>query len=246
MRRRKKVPQSSGNEWLLTYSDLVTLLLVFFVMLYAFSRVDIVKFQGFVASFQGVGILNDGPGVMDQTAPAGEQGVSPTQSIVEQNAAKGEAEKMFNNVRDYLQDEGLSGKVDVSIQKAGIALEIKEKILFDSGQAVLKPEARKLLDQLSGLFEKLPNQVSVEGHTDDRNINTVQYPTNWELSVDRSVKVIRYLTEDCGLDPRKFVAVGYGEFSPLAPNNAPKNRAENRRVVIIIKNNEVSSEVSGN
>lgn len=246
MRRRKKFEQARGDEWLLTYCDLATLLLTFFVLMYAFSKVDIRKFEGFVASFQGVGLMDDGSGVLDQSAPEGTEGVSGIESLIEQNGSKGETQEMYNKVQQYLEGEGLSGKVDANIQPASVEMVINEKILFDSGEAVLKPEARELLDQLSGLFEQLPNQIAVEGHTDNRTINTAQYPTNWELSADRAAKVVRYLTEECSLDPQKFVAVGYGEFSPIAPNDSPENQALNRRVVMTIKTKEVPSEVSGN
>ena len=243
MRRHKKIESVKGNEWLLTYCDLATLLLTFFVLMYAFSKVDVRKFEGFVASFQGAGIFDGGSGVMQQIAPGGEKarGIQPA---AEGNASKGEALKMYEKIRGYLQEEGLSEKIDTSIQETSIEMVINERILFDSGNAVLKPEARRLLDSLSGLFAELPNQIVVEGHTDNRIINTVQYPTNWELSVDRAAKVVRYLSEECGLDPRKFIAVGYGEFSPVVPNDSPENQAMNRRVVMVIKTNEVSREVS--
>lgn len=159
-----------------------------------------------VASFQGAGIFDGGSGVMEQIAPGGEEarGIQPA---AEGNASKGEALEMYEKIRGYLQEEGLSEKIDTSIQETSIEMVINERILFDSGNAVLKPEARRLLDSLSGLFAELPNQIVVEGHTDNRIINTVQYPTNWELSVDRAAKVVRYLSEECGLDPRKFIAV---------------------------------------
>lgn len=240
MRRRKKLAHLKGDEWLVTYSDLVTLLLVFFVLLYSFSKVDIVKFQRFIASFQGVGILNDGPAVMEQMAPEGTEGVSPAEALTEQNATKGKTQEMYEMVSQYLEEQGLSGKIDISVEEDGIALDIKEKILFDSGKAVLKPEARELLDQLTGLFKRMNNQVSVEGHTDNRSINTVQYPTNWELSVDRAAKVVRYLTEQGGLNPKQFIAVGYGEYSPVVPNDSPENQAMNRRVIMRIKTKEMS------
>lgn len=245
MRRHKKRPPLRENEWLFTYSDLVTLLLVFFVLLYAFSKVDIEKFQGFVASFQSQGILINGSGVLDdQSLPEGDEG--QVEDISEGSGESSPAEQMFEMTVQFLQEEGLQDLVEVSYQEAGIALEIREAILFDSGNAILKPGARELLHRLSGLFSELPNEIAVEGHTDNRRISTLRYPSNWELSVDRAAKVVRYLTEEEGLDARNFFAAGYGEHRPVVPNSSPENQARNRRVVMVINTNEVPSEVSGN
>jgi len=170
---------------------------------------------------------------------------STSSEAFEDEAALGEGaqsnlKEIYNMTVSYLREHGLSDQVEVGYRQRGIALEIKERILFDSGKAVLKPEARQLLDRLSGLFKKLPNQISVEGHTDNRPIQTAQYPTNWELSVDRAAKVVRYLTEERGLDPRKFVAVGFGEYQPVLPNTSPENQAQNRRVVLVITTQNIN------
>jgi chemotaxis protein MotB len=245
MRRRNKQPVKA-DEWLLTYSDLVTLLLVFFVFMYAFSRVDVEKFEGFVSSFQAQGILMDGTGVLDQSAPEREENLTQQQSMVEGIGQSSASQQLYEMAVQHLEGEGLLDLVEVSYEEGGIALDIKEAILFDSGNAVLKPGARELLNRLAGFFSELPNQIVVEGHTDNRRINTLRYPSNWELSVDRAAKVVRYLTEEEGLNPRKFTAVGYGEYRPVVPNTSPENQAMNRRVMIVIKTNEVPSEVSGN
>ncbi|MGI6555666.1 MAG: flagellar motor protein MotB [Bacillota bacterium] len=236
----KKKPAAGGNEWLITYSDLVTLLLVFFVLLYAFSKVDLEKFQGFVESFQGQGVLMEGSGVLEESLVGGQEDKAPMEAF-----SQGNVEGMYQVTIQFLRKEGLLDLVEVSYQEVGVALNIKEAILFDSGNAVLKPGARELLNRLAGFLDEIPNEIVVEGHTDNRPISTLRYPSNWELSVDRAVKVVRYLTEEEGLEPGKFVALGYGEHRPEVPNTTAENRAKNRRVMIIIKANEVPSEVSG-
>jgi len=240
MRRCRIKKDIPTGEWLLTYSDLVTLVLVFFVLLYSFSQIDVSKFRQFILSFQGSGILDGGRAPLEQVMPE-----STSSEAFEDEAALGEGaqsnlKEIYNMTVSYLREHGLSDQVEVGYRQRGIALEIKERILFDSGKAVLKPEARQLLDRLSGLFKKLPNQISVEGHTDNRPIQTAQYPTNWELSVDRAAKVVRYLTEERGLDPRKFVAVGFGEYQPVLPNTSPENQAQNRRVVLVITTQNIN------
>lgn len=228
MSRPKKKAAARGNEWLVTYSNLVTLLLVFFVLLHAFSKVDPGKFQGFVSSFQGQGVFMSGSGGLDQT---------PVDT--------GNVEGMYQETVEFLSKEGLQDLVEVGYEEAGIVLSIKESFIFNSNNAVLKPEGRELLDRLAGFFAEIPNEIVVEGHTDNRPISTLRYPSNWELSADRAVKVVRYLTEEQGLNPMKFVAVGYGEHRPEVPNTTPENQAKNGRVVLIIKANEVPREVSG-
>ncbi|HHT01263.1 MAG TPA: OmpA family protein [Firmicutes bacterium] len=232
MRRRRR---EESPVWLITYSDLMTLLLVFFVFLLSFSTVNEDKFRQFIASYQGLGIL---PGGM---APITSQDPAPLDSAsgdtAAQQAALEHARQLmaaYQRVQDFLVDNELSSLVQVRYQEAGIALDIKERILFDSGQADLKAEARGLLQTLSGLLRDIPNEVRVEGHTDNRPIHTVRFPTNWELSTARAARVVRYFTEELGLPPERFVAIGYGEHRPLFPNDTPAHMAANRRVVLLI------------
>lgn len=248
MRRPKKIQSVKTDGWLLTYADLVTLVLVFFVMMYAFSRVDIRKFESFVSSFQSQGILMDGSsGVLEHgSSPEEQRYRTPQSSLSQGEGQSGAAQDMYDMTVRYLEKEGLLELAEVTYEEGGIALDIKETILFDSGNAVLKPGARELLNRLAGFFAELPNEIVVEGHTDNRQINTVQYPSNWELSVDRAAKVVRYLIEEEGLDPRRFTAVGYGEYYPVVPNTSSENQAANRRVMMVIKTTEVSREVLEN
>ncbi|MGB9885492.1 MAG: flagellar motor protein MotB [Moorellales bacterium] len=239
-RRRRQEEENAGpGEWILTYSDFITLVLTFFILLYSFSNLDVQKFRVFIASFQGVGIMNQGPQPLENQRIQIEQEqipmFQPNPSILE--AAQREQQKVqeiFAQVKAYLEQNGLEDKVELRYTDRGVALDVKERILFDTGKADLKPEARTVLDRLAGLFGRLPYQIQVEGHTDIRPIHTVEFPTNWELSTARSARVVRYFTEVHGLDPRKFAAVGYGEFRPLVPNDSEENMALNRRVVMVI------------
>ncbi|MBC7347738.1 MAG: OmpA family protein, partial [Clostridia bacterium] len=176
-----------SNEWLLTYSDFITLVLTFFVLLYSFSNLDVQKFRVFLASFQGVGILNQGPAPLEPEEAQQETQqlplYQPNPSLLEAARQWQQAvEQIYKTVQAYLEEYGLEDKVDLRYTDRGVALDIKERILFDTGKADLKPEARALLDRLAQLFAKLPYQIAVEGHTDSRPIHTVEFPTNWELS----------------------------------------------------------------
>ncbi|MEW6661731.1 MAG: OmpA family protein [Bacillota bacterium] len=243
MRKRRRSGKEMGVlDWMTTYSDMVTLLLTFFILLYSFSVLDVVKFKAFVTSFQGSGVLNWSTSPLEETDPRDSQqpnevSATPSQqdslSLDHVNEINPLLEAYFT-VQAFLQESGLENLVEVRYEDRGIALDIKERVLFDSGKADLRPEAKRLLDTLSVLLAKLPYQISVEGHTDNRRINTQEFPSNWELSVGRAVKVVRYLVEQQGLDPRKFAAVGYGEYQPVVPNTSLDNMALNRRVVIMI------------
>ena len=113
-------------------------------------------------------------------------------------------------------------------------MELPDYIFFERSSADLKPQAREILGKLAEFFEEIDNLVIIEGHTCNLPINTSQFPSNWELSVTRSVRVTRYLVEILGLPPGRFIATGYGEYQPLDTNDTPEGRSRNRRVTVVI------------
>ncbi|APC07902.1 OmpA family protein [Neomoorella thermoacetica] len=236
VKKWQKKPEEGAPTWMITYSDLMTQLVVFFVLLFSFSVINQQKFQQFIASYQGMGILDGGVSPIVETEPAPSNYPENLQTP-EAAAALARAQEMmqtYQTVKNFLTENGLESEVEVRYEDRGIALDIKERILFDSGRADLKPEARQLLDKLSGLLSRLPNEVKVEGYTDNRPIHTVQFPTNWELSTARAARVVRYFIEEHHLQPDRFMAIGYGEYHPLYPNDSPEHMAENRRVVLLL------------
>jgi len=116
-----------------------------------------------------------------------------------------------------------------------LVISLKEKILFETGKADLPPEAKAVLDKLHPVFLQIPNQIIVEGHTDNVPIKTMQFPSNWELSTARSTQVIRYLIEEKNFPKERISATGYGEYHPVVSNDTPEGRAENRRVDFVIR-----------
>lgn len=250
---RRKKAQSDTTSWLMTYGDMVTLLLTFFILLYTFSTIDIQRFQEVMAaiqhSFMGrTGILRD------STDPVAAEG---QEHLVEQPEADevtiavqlgdqemellqllAELEKVYEQARDFLRAAGLADEIQLRMEKRGIVIVLPEHITFDTGRAELKEEVLPVLDIIAGFVAKIPNQIIVEGHTDSVPINTFLFPSNWELSVTRAVSVARYLAEERGLEPRRFVATGYGEYHPIADNDTAEGRARNRRVNIVISINK--------
>lgn len=211
-----------------TYGDMVTLLLCFFILLYSYSVIDIQKFQQIISSIQ-VTFLGES-GILDTSMDpsSGEQIEMSVDHKFEDVLIT------YTALKEYLQDEGLQETITIRIEDRGVVLEIQDRVLFDSARADLKSEAEQLLVKVGNILAKVPNQVIVEGHTDNVPINTPLYPSNWELSVARAVRVVRYLSERLQLQPERFLATGYGEHQPLAPNTSAAGRMQNRRVNIVV------------
>lgn len=241
----KKDEAGGAPSWLTTYSDLMSLLLTFFILLYSMSNIDAQKFKNIAYSLQaalsGVGneyIFDEG-GSNDTQIPPITDDNEEGEDIIDDESMLNEPISpnivaMFNKVSEYLVKNDLEADVTVKMQSEGVFVEIKDAILFEPGSAELKDSGIELLDKLEGLLNDFDNKIVVEGHTDNVPSNTYLYPTNWELSTARAVSVLRYLTEEKGIDPKRLSARGYGEYSPIAPNDTPENRAKNRRVNLLI------------
>ena len=238
-RRAKKPKKELGSPlWMTTYSDMVTLLLTFFILLFTMSVIDIERFQTVIisirTSFMGyTGIMEQTPDPFESPddSRSFEDGFFSEAAMLERAR---EAEAIMAMVEAFLAEIGLEGQVEVRLDERGVVMELPDYIFFERARADLRPEAREVLDKFSELFINLGRGIIVEGHTCNLPINVPEFPSNWELSVIRAVRVTRYLVEENGLDPHLFTATGYGEFQPLEPNLSPESRARNRRVTIVI------------
>ncbi|MCL6450691.1 MAG: OmpA family protein [Acetobacteraceae bacterium] len=231
-RREGYGPRGSSPPWMLTYGDMVTLLLTLFVMLYAFSQVDLQKFEMVLVSLQGAfGVLRGGGGGVELgpvTEPEEVPGEQPFQVDWQQLRAASES------LAEAVARAGLSGQVQLQMEERGLVVRFADAVLFDLGRAELKPAARAILDEVARVVRPLPNPIRVEGHTDDLPISTVRFPSNWELSTARATTVVRYFIEHHGFPPGRLSAAGYGEHKPVAPNTSDENRRKNRRVDVVI------------
>ncbi|AYF55001.1 chemotaxis protein MotB [Clostridium botulinum] len=238
MSRRKKAQQSEGGgeEWLQTYADTITLLLTFFVLLYASSSLDTVKFNKISSSLQSVLSGSNSNSILDFN-PNGEVPiVGPPQEMGPKSGGGNEA--MYSKVKEFMDKNKLNNTVQVKRDAKGIIIELKDNILFDSAQAEIKTPSKEILDKISNLLESVPNGIIIEGHTDNVPIHNAKYASNWELSTQRAVNVLKYFVENKGLAPDKFQAAGYGEFHPIEKNDNYANKAKNRRVNILITSGE--------
>ncbi len=213
---------------MVTYSDMITLVLAFFILLFSFSVIDNVKFQEILTSIRTTltgaqGILTGSPH-SPPLAEGGEFSDEPIDTTI----------LTFETIQSYIQAAGLENTMSIYLEERGIILQISDALLFDPAKADLKPGALDMLTYIADVLEKTDNPVIIEGHTDNVPINTFLFPSNWELSVARAVVVLRYLVETKGLAPERFIASGYGEFHPVASNLTAEGRAKNRRVNIVI------------
>lgn len=222
-RKKSKAPEApTAPGWMTTYGDLMSLLLVFFILLVSFSTMEIVKFRAAMGSLRG------GTGILDPS--------SGNSVVEEQESPEGQAfEKALNELVETLEQLDLTEEVRVYWDKTGVRFVLQDEVLFPPGRAEIQPRYREVLDLIVGVIRTLPvEELQVEGHTDDTPIHTERYPTNWELSTARAVTVLRAFQADNFLPPRKLAAHGYGEYRPYVPNDSPANRAKNRRVEIYV------------
>lgn len=254
MLRRNKTSGKEGGmvgmeRWLLSYADFITLLMIFFVMLYALSKVDIEKYNAIAESLSVVLTGNSldtvevkgpplEPGMAGQQLGKNLEVASQLEGVKEQieafiknnnvdndNAAAGNKGPNIKMLDDY---------IGVISQERGLVVSIKDTLLFPSGSDELDPQARIIISQLGGVLLKMPNNLRIEGHTDDLPIHTAKFPSNWELSVMRATVVLHVLQGEAGIPAERLSATGYGETKPLVDNVDDKSRAVNRRVDIVI------------
>ncbi|GLO66889.1 MULTISPECIES: flagellar motor protein MotS [Oceanobacillus] len=251
MKRRsiRQKTKKGAPKWMVTYSDMITLILVFFILLFSMSQIDQTKFDQVTESFQNRMILDFLPSAVPLDHPTentGEKSDNGTLDEIEPiYLAKDEVEDrndelddLMMSVSQYLEENNLNDVITANRNDRGVVLVLQEKILFKSGEAEILEEAGPFLNHIGSLLSDLPNQVKVEGHTDSRPISNYRYPSNWELSGARASSVVRYLIEAKSLHMERFSTVGYADTVPLEPNTSESNMSKNRRVEIIILDNE--------
>jgi len=225
-RRKQKKGEEGAPLWMVTYSDMVTLLLAFFVLLFSFSSIEKAKFTQAMASIRAA------MGLMNRTTvmvPPIQRRILPIQRKFEKSME--EVIREVQNIPD-IQDNISYEKTD-----EGVRIRISNPVLFDIGKAGLKPDIYPILDKIATVLKSNAFDVVVEGHTDNIPIDNDEYHSNWELSAARAVSVVEYFIKQ-GVNPRRFQAVGYGEYQPLADNSTEEGQQKNRRVEIFIPNDK--------
>jgi len=238
-RKIKNPPETGGNSagWLTTFNDLVTLLMVFFVLLFTMGSMDHRLMKEFQFALQsGLGILEAGStasiAVHKPLTPMAQQGQS-TRSIDAPTPEDGSVEANVT-IEAVLEEFAARRGINVKYSKDGVHISFEDGLFFNFGKADINPSGFDYLEKLTLAIHKLPYAVRVEGHTDNVPIRTKRFPSNWELSIARAVSVVKYFIDVGQINPRRLSAVGYGDSKPLVPNDAPATRARNRRVEIVL------------
>jgi chemotaxis protein MotB len=271
-RKQKQEGGNDPNAWMVTFSDLLTLLLTFFVLLISMSSLDASAIQEAFESYSSIsGPLNiDGPSSpstggqhdnllvirrsliqavalqkvrggsdLSNTKLAGEDSgaARPGEDTPDEVTPEGPTDKpaVDDDSAGRLEDpEGL----EIFVDERGLVVRMPSSITFGSGQASLTPMFREVLDMIAKTMKKNDLVVTIEGHSDDRPISTLRYPSNWELSMARAAAAARYLAENPDVSPGRLAAAGFADSRPIASNKSPLGRQKNRRVEVILNVND--------
>lgn len=231
-------------EWMTTYSDLVTLLLTFFILLFSMASLDKVRFQqiatalnsAFGASGGNMINTNNGKNVLTLIHKPTSLNDSKTDRIINSSPQKRATEltDFLTTVKQDIHAKRLDKYIKVIEDNQTIVLRVSSIILFNSGSAEIKPTGVSTLKKLGSHLKNLDREIFVQGHTDNQPINTALYPTNWELSTKRATNIVIFLIKHCGLDPTQLTPTGNSEFKPVARNETETQRSQNRRIDIVI------------
>jgi chemotaxis protein MotB len=218
----REAPPENALSWLTTFNDMITLLMVFFVLLFAMGSLDAGRFAHFVNGLQSaMGILYEGR--------------NSTQGVISDRqlsvADRNMADRSLQSFQALAGTEGL----EAQYTPKGIMITLRNELLFGSGSADLTQSGLRLLNKISTIVKPMHRRIRIEGHTDNRPIATQRYPSNWELSTARAVRVVTYLIHHGGIEPMLLSAAGYASSKPRVPNDTDAHRALNRRVEIILE-----------
>lgn len=254
--RRGASDSDGGGGWLTTYGDLVTLLMCFFVLLYAMSSVDIAKFRAFVSGLAvpfgndaGEGLLPESDGLTEEPAPDVVPPAELTPDVSEMLDKAAAAEASLAQLDDVeaaldaaLSAAGLADYVEQRREERGLIVSVaSDDVLFALGSTEISPIGEQVIETVTVTLGEFHNEVLVEGHTDDVPLRRRSY-TNWNLSTDRAVAVLGRMVDDHRFPTDRIGAVGYGEFRPLVDNESRSNRSRNRRVDFVVLRDDAPTE----
>lgn len=234
MRKKKKRHEEHADEsWLLPYSDLLTLLLALFIVMFAISEVDNQKLQ--LISEQFNAIFSGGSGPIEQsgttpvvTPPEGSPAIDPY-TVEDHQLAE-----IKKSIEAAIEKSGYADKVELFLNKDGLQISIRDVMLFNSGEAEILPNVSSLLLEMSKMLNTMDNRIIVVGHTDNVPIQSGKFRSNWDLSVIRAINVMNFLVDQGNLSPKRFSVQGYGEYAPKYDNSTAEGRAGNRRVEVLL------------
>ena len=251
--RQKKEKKENSERWLLTYADLITLLMILFILLYAMSTVSEDKYEQLSDSLSGslgsgasvIGGTNGGSGIFGDGTPEIEtpttantiEDESPDNSTQTEEVTESEQadmEDLKGEIDDILSAYNDDGSMSSSLENSGLVITFRDNVFFDSGDDTLKDDMKSSLNQIATLLNKIKNPILIEGYADNVPVKNYKFSSNWQLSAIRAANVVQYLDEAVHVDGSRLSAIGYGENRPVSTNDTPKGRSQNRRINITI------------
>lgn len=234
--------------WMATFADMVTLLMCFFVLLFAMSSTQEESFKELIKS------LKSALGVQQVPEAGTREGLTMQQIPIEPQKKDQEAvdeaggmvqkeiDEIVSDVRELIMFNQLGGMVSVEANETGATITISDVILFPPGDSTMSKEGLHIMAKIANVLSQFRYNIKIAGHTDNTPINTPKYPSNWELSADRACEVVRFLVTQ-GINPAMMSAVGYSEYKPVATNDTPEGKAKNRRVEIVYERQTIVEDV---
>ncbi|MHA6251996.1 flagellar motor protein MotS [Oceanobacillus sp. CAU 1775] len=239
-RRIRKANDSGAPSWMVTYSDMVTLILVFFILLFSMSQISQNKFEMVTESFQNRGIFDFYPSIVPLDTPSSVDTEDDEDffsfPLDRENEARDEEilNSLMTEVETFLEENDLNEVISANRTEEGVELILQDYLFFNPGEAEILDEGLPFLIKIGRLLSTIENDIVIEGHTDNRPMSSFVYPSNWELSGARASTIVRYFIDEQRLNEARFRIAGYGETKPIAPNDSAENMAQNRRVEIVI------------
>lgn len=261
MRRGKKDKKNDkvDDSWLLPYSDMLTLLLALFIVLFAMSEVDVQKFEKLANIFQteftdGGAAVNHHSSIVPEELPVREDDFTEKDLSDAEESEKAEllATLEYEKLKEtqeqidaYIKKNHLTETLETELTGEGLLVTVRTDVTFDSGSAEVKKQGQKIGKEIASFLNtEPPHEVVVNGHADDKPVHHSVYASNWELSSMRAIEFMYILLEESELEPEWFSARGYGEYQPAVANKNKKNRAINRRIEVLIQPNyDINHEV---
>jgi chemotaxis protein MotB len=246
MARRKRRQEHENHErWLVSYADFITLLFAFFVMLYAHSNMNKAMAQQISESFREAmaqGRLTQTLSKLLGSEQPGQHQKAPTTAIrMESNPKTGNTVELLPSLQllnEQLKREIEAGRLDVKLERRGLVISLKEAAFFPPGADSIQPGALPTLETIAAELKRTPNPIRLEGHTDSIPINTERFRSNWHLSSSRAVSMLQLFSERFGIPAERMGVAGFADTAPVAPNDTAEGRAKNRRVDIVVLNEE--------
>jgi len=229
--------EDETSAWLVTYADLMTLLLVFFVLLYSISSLNFEKFKQAIKSIQAsLGETSPRMGLLDLVNVP--ESKDQNYTIEDMTGLRSREQEMLESLNEFIEGKNLSENIVIQTKEGKIIIEIRGRVLFASGSADFNEAAIPILNEIAGISQTFPEYtINIKGHTDDVPISTPQFPSNWELSAVRATTVLKHMISR-EVDPFRLTATGFGDLLPLVANDSAENRTINRRVEFVLEKKE--------